>query len=181
MLSIFMQITLGFTPQRSGFIIAAGAVSSTIMAPLSGRLADHLRPRIITTAGVATVLASTLLALWLDSNATVPLVVLVLVVHGVGFGLFASPNMTVIMNSVPAGSISMASALGAKARSLGVVIGMIVITMLIARAIGDAPIRNHPREFAAIMHAAFQILSATTAIALSICLYTLPRKVERAP
>ena len=100
-------------------------------------------------------------------------VTLMLAAHGMGFALFSSPNMTIIMNSVPPNTMSMASALGAKARSLGMVAGMLVTAILISLTIGNDPVAQHPIRFIGIMGAAYLTLAVLTAAALVVCF--LPR------
>jgi len=57
---------------------------------------------------------------------------LVLAVQGLGFAFFSSPNMTMVMNAVPPNRTSIASALSATARSLGMVSGMLIVGALIS-------------------------------------------------
>jgi hypothetical protein len=66
-------------------------------------------------------------------------------------GAVSSSNMTVIMNSVPPEARSIASALGATARSLGMLSGMLAIALFISLELGNAPVDQHPVELIAIM------------------------------
>ena len=99
------------------------------------------------------------MAMTLHERSSLAFVALVLAAHGMGFGLFLSPNTTMIMNSVSANARGMASALGAKARSLGMVSGMLITTILISLA-------QHPIRFIETMVGAFSILAVLTAVAL---------------
>ncbi len=63
---------------------------------------------------------------------------------------------------------SMASALAAKSRSLGMVIGMLITTVLISLSLGNDPIAQHPLRFIGIMVSAFQVLVALSAAALVV-------------
>lgn len=103
---------------RAERVLATGSVPMAVMAPVAGWLADRYPARFIATCGVALVLLSALTAATLDKDSSLLLVIVMLAVQGLGFALFSSPNMTIIMSSVPANALSMASALGAKARSL---------------------------------------------------------------
>jgi MFS family permease len=91
-------------------------------------------------------------------------------VHGLGWALFSSPNMTVIMNSVPPDGRSIASALGAMARSLGMLSGMLVTALLISLSLGNQPVDQHPVEFIGIMSQAFWFLTVATAAILIVCI-----------
>jgi hypothetical protein len=69
-----------------------------------------------------------------------PFIVAVLVIQGLGFGLFSSPNMSLIMHSVRQDQLSMASALSAKMRSLGMAANMAIVTVFLAVFMGSGPI-----------------------------------------
>lgn len=110
------------------------------------------------TAGQVLAIGSLLMAL------------IVLAVQGVGFAFFSSPNMTTIMNAVPANCRSIASALAAQARSLGMLAGMLVTAAVVSLYIGDEPLDRDPLLFVRTMTTAFVVLAALsfTALALSI-------------
>jgi MFS family permease len=166
MLSLYMQVTLGRSAQTSGQVIALGSVLMAMLAPIAGALSDRFAKRSISGAGVACVLASTLLALTLDAASSVLVVGAVVAIQGIGFALFSSPNMAVIMNAVPAGAASMASALAAKSRSLGMVTGMLITALLVSLRIGNDPVAEHPLLFATTMNQAFTVLAVLSTLAL---------------
>jgi MFS family permease len=181
LLSIYAQVSLGHSAETSGQVLAVGAVVMAVMAPVAGILTDRYRPRLILGFGVAWVLLSALMATTLDERSSLAFVALVLAAHGLGFGLFLSPNTTIIMNSVSANATGTASALGAKARSLGMVSGMLVTTILISLAIGNDPIDQHPIRFIETMVTVFSILAVLTAVALVLCFLTTTRRQIDSP
>jgi MFS family permease len=168
LLSIYMQVTLGHSAKLSGQILAVGTVLMAAVAPLAGVLADRYRPGIIATNGVAVVIVAALMATWLDAESSLLHVALMLAVQGVGFALFSSPNMAIVMNSVPADRASIASALTAKSRSLGMLAGMAIAAALISLQLGNDPVDRDPQRFAEIMTDAFWILAGLTTAALAI-------------
>jgi MFS family permease len=168
MLSIYMQTVLGEPAKVSGQILAIGTVLMAVVAPVAGMLADRYRPGVIATSGIAVVLTAALMATTLDEGSRLMYVALMLAVQGLGFALFSSPNMTIAMNSVPADRTSLASALSATARSLGMVLGMLVAAALISLNIGNEPVDRDPARFVATMTTAFVILAALTLAALAV-------------
>jgi MFS family permease len=175
-LSIYMQVTLGYSAKASGQILAAGMVVMALMAPVAGRLSDRYQPRVITAFGVAGVLVSTLMGTMLDERSGLVFIIAMWICHGVFWAFFSSPNMTIIMNSVPASASSIASALGASARSLGMLSGMLIAALLISLKLGHEPVAQHPIEFVDIMVTTFAVLSALTAVVLVICVATARRR-----
>ena len=168
MLSIYMQVSLGHPAKTSGLVLSSGAVIMAVMAPVAGALADRLRPAVIAGFGVSMVLTASVLATSLDRNSSLVYVAALLLTQGFGFALFSSPNMTIIMNSAAESEVSIASALGAKSRSLGMISGMLVTNLLIALKIGDDPVADHPLEFVEIVRTAFTILAVVNGLALIV-------------
>jgi MFS family permease len=166
MMSIYMQVTLGHQAQTSGQVLAVGSVIMAVMAPIAGSLSDRYSPNRISTIGVSLVMIMALLALTLQNTSTLVLVIAVLVLQGLGFALFSSPNMALIMNSVPPTQVGMASALSAKARSLGMMSGMLVTGLLISLEMGNDPVEQHADRFIVVMHSVYAILAGLSALAL---------------
>ncbi len=176
LLSIYMQVSLGQSTTRAGQVLATGSVLMAAAAPIAGRLADRYSARWIAAGGVLLVLLSAIAAARLDQRSGSSAVIAVLAVQGLGFALFSSPNMTIIMRSVPATALSMASALSAKARSLGIVFGMLAAGTAISLRLGDDPVQNHPLAFVAIMSSVFLVLTALSALALLVSVLPGTRK-----
>jgi len=170
MASIFMQVVLDAAARTAGQVLALGSLLMALIAPLAGRLSDKYRPVSVSSIGVGIAFASALFAVTLDEHAGLVRVALVLAVQGIGFAFFSSPNMTTIMNAVPAQRRSIASALAAQARSLGMLAGMLVTAAVVSIYIGDEPLARDPPLFARTMTIAFVVLAAVsfTALALSV-------------
>jgi MFS family permease len=170
MLSIYMQIVLGESANSSGQVLAIATLLMALVAPLSGFLSDRYRPGKVASLGVALVLGAVGVAMTLDERSSLAHVGMMLALQGLGFAFFSTPNMTIIMNSVSSSAASMASALTAMARSLGMVSGMLITAALISLKIGDEPLERHAAEFLATMQIAFAALSVLTVIALALSL-----------
>jgi hypothetical protein len=69
-------------------------------------------------------------------------IVVVMILLGIGFGLFASPNMTAIMNSVSPQHYGTASSLVATMRSLGTLFSATAIAVILSIYLGDAPVNR---------------------------------------
>src|SRR5712691_3736991 len=170
MLSLYMQTVLGHSANTAGQVLAIGTLLMAAVAPVAGILSDRYRAALIASCGVALVLIAALAALGLGGGSHLLHVGLVLAVQGLGFAFFSSPNMTMVMNAVPPNRTSLASALSATARSLGMVSGMLIVGALISVNLGHDPVGADPARYVATMHTSFWILSAITAVALAISL-----------
>ncbi len=176
LLSVYMQVSLDHPAKTAGKVLAIGTALMAISAPFVGTLSDRYKSTRISSFGVAGVLASSILATTLDMNSSLFLVTLILSIQGLGYAFFSTPNMTLIMGSVPKDQVSMASALGAKARSLGMVAGMLVTSILISIQLGNDPIERHPEAFAGIMVTSFGILACHIAVAFLLCIWKRNRE-----
>lgn len=170
MLSIYMQVSLGHSANLTGQILAMGTVLMVLIAPYAGRLSDRWRPRYVATAGVACVVISSVMALFLNAETGLVYITLLLALNGMGFGLFSTPNTTIIMGSVPQNFYGIASALAAKSRSVGMMAGMLVTSLLMSLHIGNEPVEKHAVKFMDIMHEAFIVLTIA-AISAAILSY----------
>jgi len=79
-------------PMMAGFVV---------FGPLSGAISDKTGARTISTVGMAVGAVALLLLTTLSYNFSYPIFAVLLFVLGSGMGLFAAPNITAIMNSVP--------------------------------------------------------------------------------
>jgi MFS family permease len=168
MLSIYMQVVLGAPAKTSGQILAIGSLLMALIAPFAGALSDRARPSRVASIGVAIAFASALLAIALDQRSGLMYVALMLAIQGVGFALFSSPNINIIMNSVPAERRTIASALAAQARTLGMMAGMLITAAVISFYIGEAPLERDPFAFLRTMTTSFILLAAVSFVALAV-------------
>jgi hypothetical protein len=67
-------------------------------------------------------------------------VVGVLLVVGLGIGVFSTPSMVAVMSAVPPTRYGIASALSGQSRTTGMTACMAVITVVLARYVGDHPL-----------------------------------------
>ena len=162
--SIYLQTIKGFSPQAAGQILVVSPIIMAIFAPICGRLADSFSPKILTSLGLGSSLICTLLASQMAENTGLVYIVGVLAFQGLGFAMFSSPNMTIIMNSVAPKEYGLASALSANMRSMGMVLSMMVITIYISIYIGKHMIDTHTAEFMTVMSSSFIIFAFFAAV-----------------
>ena len=89
------------TPLWAGIYMLPLSVGFLIAGPFAGRLADHFGARPFTTGGMILAAASFLLLISLPVTFSYWAFALVIFLNGFAMGLFAAPNQTGIMNSLP--------------------------------------------------------------------------------
>jgi MFS family permease len=144
--SIHLQEARGWTASEAGRLLMISPVLMASLAPLGGRLADRVRPQFVATVGVVFICAGTAAAFLVPGTGSLVFIVVTLVCHGIGFAMFSSPNMAVIMSSAPREGTSMASALAAQMRTMGMVAAMMLITFFLARYVGEAGLGEDTRQ-----------------------------------
>lgn len=89
------------TPLAAGIDMVPLILGFVIAGPLSGKLSDRHGSRILSTLGMLVVAAGFLLMLTLPLNFNYTEFAVMIFIIGAGGGMFNSPNINSIMNSVP--------------------------------------------------------------------------------
>jgi MFS family permease len=97
------------TPLWAGIYLLPLTVAFLVAGPISGAMSDRFGARTFATGGLLLVAASFLGLLLLPVDFSYWAFASLLVLNGIGSGLFSAPNTTAIMNSVPAGQRGAAS------------------------------------------------------------------------
>ncbi len=107
------------TPLWAGIYMLPTTIGFLIAGPLSGFLSDKYGARPFATGGMVVAAGSFALMMLLPVNFPYYLFALVLLLNGLAFGMFSSPNTAGIMNSVPADSRGVASGMRATFMNVG--------------------------------------------------------------
>ncbi len=141
LLSLYLQYLKGMSATSAGMIMMIQPLTMAVFSPLMGRLSERMEPRLLASIGMfVTAMGLFLLALLNASSATA-LIALALVVTGVGFAIFSSPNVNAIMGSVEKKHLGAASAAVATTRLSGQMISMVLVTLSMALNLGSAQIQ----------------------------------------
>jgi MFS family permease len=97
------------TPLWAGIYLLPLTIGFLVAGPIAGRLSDRYGARLFATGGLVLVAATFIGFLLIPVNFAYWQFALLLLVNGVASGLFAAPNATSIMNSVPANQRGAAS------------------------------------------------------------------------
>jgi EmrB/QacA subfamily drug resistance transporter len=149
LLSLYLQYIQGFTAEAAGLILVAQPVVQTIFSPLAGRLSDRIEPRIVATVGMALTTLGLSFFIFLTPTTPVWVIIASLMVLGLGYGLFSSPNTNAIMSSVENRHLGIASGMNATVRSLGQLLSMAIAMFCFTIFIGTAAIT--PAVYPALM------------------------------
>jgi MFS family permease len=119
------------TPLWAGIYMMPMMGGFFLMGPLSGWLSDRFGARGFSTGGMLLQMAGFLLLASLPANFSYVPFMLILVLFGLGMGMFASPNTTSIMNSVPAEHRGVASGMRSTIQNSGALLSMSVFFSIV--------------------------------------------------
>jgi MFS family permease len=90
------------TPLWAGIYLLPLVAGMLFAGPVAGALSDRMGPRPFAVAGMLIAALSFFLMSLLPVNFSYPVFALVIILNGLGMGIFFSPNRASIMNSLPA-------------------------------------------------------------------------------
>jgi len=138
LLSLYLQYIKGLPPRQAGLVLVAQPILMALTSPGAGRLSDRVEPRILASAGMALTSVGLAWFAFLNGTTTIASIAAGLVLLGLGFGLFSSPNTNAVMGCVDKRCYGVASAslgtmrLGGQMLSLGLT--MLIFSLVLGRA-----------------------------------------------
>src|ERR1700761_1132389 len=120
------------TPLWAGIFILPMTAGFLVSGPVSGILSDRFGSRGIATAGMAVFASSFIGLMFLPVNFPYWAFALFIALNGIGSGMFASPNSSSIMGSVPASDRGAASGMRSTFQNSGTAVSIgVVFTLMI--------------------------------------------------
>lgn len=132
LISLYLQLVQGESPLEAGISVIPFDLAFLLVGPLSGRLSDKYGVLPFTTAGLSIVSFGLFLFSNLGPDAPYSTLVAYLVICGMGMGLFASPNISSIMGSVPPSRRGVASGLRATMFNIGLTFSFNLVILVLA-------------------------------------------------
>ncbi len=140
LLSLYLQHIKMLTPSQTGSILIAAPIVQALLSPVAGKLSDRFEPQTISSLGMALTVAGLILLTFLGGNTSVAYILCCLILLGVGFALFSSPNVNATMSSVQKKYYGVASATLGTMRLTGQMSSMGITMLIFAVILGDQPI-----------------------------------------
>ncbi len=172
---IYLLNVVGTAPLTAGLAMATLPLCTTLLSPLSGRLADRFNPRWVAIIGLCIILLGVFFYARLGEDSTLIWIVFVLSILGAGIGLFVPANDKAAFSTVPSRDYGMLAAMltafGTGSGALGTTVAVALAEVAKkTRMSGDAAGFADDQQFA------FSLLLPLAALAV---LVTLLGKRER--
>ena len=162
-----------FSALTTGMLYLPLPLATIMIAPVSGAVSDRFDSSFISTAGTAVMAGGLFMMSFLNKDTSTAYIIGSMILTGLGFGMFQTPNNSAIMGSVPQQYRGIASGTLATMRNLGMVMGVAVsgtlftaiqskvLMKLVSKGLSDSALTEE-----AFIHALHVTFMAAVAVAL---------------
>jgi MFS family permease len=175
MLSLYLQYVRGLNPQTAGLILISQACVQSIFSLIAGSFSNRIEPSKMATAGMSIIVVGLCGLIFVSAHTPFWIIIALLVCLGMGFGMFSSPNTTVIMASVETKYYSQASATTGTMRLAGQAFSMGIAGMCLSFYVGKHEIVCKLPEFLLSMRTTFIIFVLLCAVGV----YASTARIEK--
>ena len=136
LMPFFLQGVLDFSPGKAGLVMAPTALAYGTIGPIAGRLSDRYGWRKFTVFGLLLMMVALFTLSRLNENSSIAFIVSVLLVQGVGMGMFYSPNSSAVLSTVDRSMYGVATAylnmIRNAATVTGIALAVTVVTVIMS-------------------------------------------------
>lgn len=129
-LPFYLQEACGYNDVQTGLLLTAWPAIIMIVAPMAGMLVERIHAGFLGGTGLTMMAAGLFLLAFLPEHPTDFDIIWRLVLCGAGFGLFQSPNNSILIASAPPERSGSASGMLATARLIGQTTGAALMALL---------------------------------------------------
>ncbi|MDO4486915.1 MAG: MFS transporter [Bacillota bacterium] len=171
LISIYLQIIMGFTSQTAGLIMICQPVIMAVLTPAAGKASDRFSPFRMSSLGMAFCAVGTFVFIFVNENTSLAVIIAALAVTGLGFSLFSSPNTNAVMSCVQKEDYGVASSVLATMRSIGHTLSMVIVTIVVTRFMPAAALSEaQPEVLVKVINFSFIIFTVICAAGVFISL-----------
>jgi EmrB/QacA subfamily drug resistance transporter len=138
LMPFYLQNILHFSPSQMGWILIANSVVIIMIAPIAGWLSDRMGSRLLCTAGSALIVIAQFFIASLGLDSSIPRITFPLMLSGLGWAIFNSPNQSAILGSVPRDKVGTASGMNTTTARTGGAMGVALSATLFTYGLATA-------------------------------------------
>jgi MFS family permease len=138
LMPFYLQDILRFSPTQMGWIIIANSVIIVMVAPIAGWLSDRMGSRLLCTVGSGIIVIGQFFIASLPIDASIPRIILPLLLIGFGWAIFNSPNQSALLGSVPRDKVGTASGMNTTTARTGGAMGVALSATLFTYGLAAA-------------------------------------------
>lgn len=171
LISIYLQVVMGYSSQAAGLIMIFQPIIMAVLSPVSGRISDRVSPFKLSSAGMAFCAAGTAVFIFIGQDTGLIIIIVALIITGLGFSLFSSPNTNAVMSFVDKDDYGVASSILATMRSIGHTLSMVIVTIVVSQFMADVPLAEaEPEILVRVIRISFIVFTSICALGVFISL-----------
>ena len=135
---------------EAGRILVIQPLLMAIFSPITGKLSDKVDAGKVASIGMALISAGLFIITFIGPSTSIWFIIPILVIFGIGYALFSSPNSNAIMSSVEKKYYGVASGTVGTMRLVGQMSSMGIAMMIFSIFMGKAKI--NPSNYTEFIH-----------------------------
>lgn len=139
-LPFYFQRIMGYSYSEIGVMLGIWSLGVGTMAPMAAWLSSRVPIALLCTTGAATMASATLLLVFLDAQSASYWVWASMLLGGIGFGLFQTPNNRAMLAGIPRHRSAAAGGMQATTRVYGQSFGTALVALAFAYGAAQGPI-----------------------------------------
>jgi EmrB/QacA subfamily drug resistance transporter len=160
-LSFYLQYIRGLSPAAAGTILVTQPVVQAIFSTYAGKISDRVEPGKIASMGMAMTACGLFLLTFISADTDLAYLIGTLILLGLGFAFFSSPNTNAVMSSVKKPQYGVASGTLGTMRLVGQMLSMGIAMVIITVFIGYVMITpDVAAQLLTSIHVGFMIFAA---------------------
>lgn len=162
LLSLHLQVVMGYNSQMAGLILLSQPVLMAFISPYAGMLSDRVEPRLVASWGMGLTTIGLALFTFIGKSTPIWFITANLILLGIGFALFASPNNNAVMGAVERQFYGIASSTLGTMRLVGQAASMALATLIIDLHVGGVQLNQaDPDVLIQCFNISFAVFAAT--------------------
>lgn len=171
LMSIYLQVVRGFDSSAAGLVLISQPLIMALLSPYAGRLSDRISPHKLASFGMGLCALGLFFFIFTTADRSLIAIIANLVVMGLGFALFSTPNTNAVMACVEPKDYGVASSILATMRHLGQSSNMAVVMFIAAIYLGNTPLKEAKAEIMVqIMKVSFTLFTFLCTLGIFISL-----------
>ncbi len=159
LMSLYLQYVKGFEPSHAGLILIAQPAVMAALSPLAGLLSDKFEIQKVASLGMGITTLGLSFFIFLNEGTSIYYILVALVLLGLGFALFSSPNTNAVMSAVDKRYYGITSGILSVSRTIGQTFSMGLASMIIAVYMGNEPISSNIPQLMLSMKTVFTVMT----------------------
>jgi MFS family permease len=174
LLSLQFQYVSNIDPRVAGVLLIIPQAVMIVLSPISGRLSDRIPPMKIAGVGCLISIAGILILVFVSEGTSLPILIMVLLLVGIGTALFMPSVISWALMGVPRETYNVASSMTETSRLAGMTLSNAVVIVVFGVIMGGAVVgpSNIP-QFVSSVNASAIIFLIMAGICAAMAFWTL--------